>query len=1265
MEETSMKKNRTINNIHLIKANICRFFHDLDIVIKNVFLRFEDKLKINVSDTTNYGYVSLGPTDDAENVSEYLRAMEWAINDKSITNIALAGPYGAGKSSIINTFLKKHPSIKYINISLAAFRENNQDEIDGEGGNFEKLLEEGILKQLFYKVHYSKIPQSRYRKLHKVSFVTSLLRVLFTLALVISFTFLLAPAKIEEAISAYSGTMSNLLGWNELEQIAFASGFGLIIIIILTSLFRWINTKWKSIEINVADKAFIKADEVGEALSLNKNMDEILYFFEETDYSLVVIEDLDRFDTPEVYTKLREINKIINEYDAIQKRIVFIYALKDDIFHNEDRTKFFDFIIPVVPYIDATNSGEYLKQRLDEIRSTGMEFNITDEYIMNVAPFISDMRVLNSICNEFIVFKKTIKDSQDLGKLQDVQMLSIMIFKNMYPEEFALLQGTDGIVKKAYADRNDFIKTASTDLQKEILDAEEKRRKSDSQEILHAEDVKLAFIQKLVGERGVFTKIQGTKGIFTRSDILQDDFSLRQIGVDEVKVYYRQGNYPGDENSYTIKEIENVTCSDGETYFEKCDRAIARDKKRRKQIAQNLLDKQRQLYELQSKPMKMLIKEYGADEVLGNDVRKNKLLVFMLRHGYIDDTYQLYINYFLPVSITADELNFIINIKNYVGATDWNYRIIHPRNVISRLFDYELEQQKECLNFDLAEFFYGDEENSEKKTGFTKQLAKDDEDSRRFIKEYYVRAKNRAEYIRCITKEKPLFWFDVCSDESLGYQDKMTYLKDIFRYLETEDIVLQDTAANEVDSAYSICSFIVESDEVLEQLQGAGAKKIVTVLTQIKTKFKNINIQNIDSDIIKGIFTNELFEISFIMLQKYADFIAGETVESFATNIYTYILEHGDTKVIEYLDRNIVELVEKVILPIEANTEEDIETIYRCLELLDYEEDFSVKIVQKMKAVMSNLKEWHSTIKNQHRNVNNIVDAFLTENKMVASVENLDTYKSLFSFSSVLCRFVDENIEAFLSDESLDDAHVKEFLKKDIKDETIEKILQNYQMDSFSDTLNSYRENVVQAMIGLKYFKYTRIRYNEILSAFPGMLPLFAKYYWDEFKSEIPSINFDLTIIDKFMESNLDDEKKVVFLNKTDASKLTNAMLTFVRDTEVKVQKKYLQVVWNKLEYTDRPAFLVKHFYDFNNDEIQSMFLQMPDEYHALKQTGSRHNVLLDKNPINESLCKKLLRAEYISSYDIKKEKNILFTGDIEKYVARVRAKKIVNIIKS
>ena len=583
---------------HVIVANFIKFFRDCVYEVKNAVMRCADKLQLNVNNTQNYGYVDLAPTDDADNISEYLRALEWALNDKNITNIALAGPYGAGKSSIIETFLRIHPSIKYINISLAMFRKNDQDAIQqGDGDNFEKQLEEGILKQLFYKVHYSKIPQSRYRKLHKVSLGISLMHVIFTGALIIGLMFFLAPGKLEELKNAYFNMMSILFGERELYYVLFTGVMGMVIIAIMTVLFRWINTKWRSIEINIADKAVIKADEKDEALSLNKNMDEILYFFEETNYTLIVIEDLDRFDTPEVYTKLREINKVINSYDAIQRKIVFIYALKDDIFHNEDRTKLFDFIIPVIPYIDATNSGEYLKLKLEELKSTGLEFDISDDYIMNVSPFLSDMRILNNICNEFIVFKKNIKDSQDLDKLQDVQMLSLIIFKNMYPREFAKLQESEGMIKEAYHDKSSFVKEMSGDLEKKIEIAMGEKEKSDGLGMLDVEDIKLAFIQKLVGDRGAFTKIQVNNTTITKSEILKDEFSLSQMGTGSANVFYISANYSyGGEQYETKRDIEKTMCSDGITYFEKCDRAIARDKKHRKQIVQNLLDKQKDLY---------------------------------------------------------------------------------------------------------------------------------------------------------------------------------------------------------------------------------------------------------------------------------------------------------------------------------------------------------------------------------------------------------------------------------------------------------------------------------------------------------------------------------------------------------------------------------------------------------------------------------------------------------------------------------------------
>ena len=70
------------------------------------------------------------------------------------------------------------------------------------------------------------------------------------------------------------------------------------------------------------------------------------------------------------------------------------------------------------------------------------------------------------------------------------------------------------------------------------------------------------------------------------------------------------------------------------------------------------------------------------------------------------------------------------------------------------------------------------------------------------------------------------------------------------------------------------------------------------------------------------------------------------------------------------------------------------------------------------------------------------------------------------------------------------------------------------------------------------------------------------------------------------------------------------------------------------------------------------MFTQMPKEYHALKQEVNRHEVLLKKDCVNESLLKKLKDVGYISSYDIKEEKKSVFEAKVQKLVARVKAKK-------
>ena len=143
----------------------------------------------------------------------------------------------------------------------------------------------------------------------------------------------------------------------------------------------------------------------------NKHLDEILYFFQVTDYNVVIIEDLDRFGTPSIFLKLRELNQLINESKIVGRHITFIYAIKDDIFKDEERTKFFDFITTVIPVINPSNSKDKLKSAL-EAKGCGND-GISDEDLSEMAFFIQDMRILTNIVNEYKQYRDKLCEASD------------------------------------------------------------------------------------------------------------------------------------------------------------------------------------------------------------------------------------------------------------------------------------------------------------------------------------------------------------------------------------------------------------------------------------------------------------------------------------------------------------------------------------------------------------------------------------------------------------------------------------------------------------------------------------------------------------------------------------------------------------------------------------------------------------------------------------------------------------------------------------
>lgn len=274
--------------------------------------------------------------------------------------------YGAGKSSAIETYLHKYRHNKlhktfnrnkksdktYTRISLASFNDTEYKDSD---------IERSVLQQLLYSQPKRKLPNS---KIERTTATSKLVKTLFALTLLIFI-----------ASTVLSGLHFGKLflyekAWLNWFLLSLACIFLFILIWTLLHYKKFSRIKYKDFELDVEQKGDIKTYS-GQSL-INKFVDEVLYFFESTKIDLVIFEDLDRLEyknrglttngkgevtntisivdkSSAILVKLRELNTLINNSQQCKRKVTFLYAIKDDMIKKqEERTKFFEYILPII-----------------------------------------------------------------------------------------------------------------------------------------------------------------------------------------------------------------------------------------------------------------------------------------------------------------------------------------------------------------------------------------------------------------------------------------------------------------------------------------------------------------------------------------------------------------------------------------------------------------------------------------------------------------------------------------------------------------------------------------------------------------------------------------------------------------------------------------------------------------------------------------------------------------------------------------------------
>ena len=1072
--------------------------------IHKAYRKYIRKIAVNCSrkvnrwklEDTGENHISLlSPIDDFKRHKEYIIRLKNAIDQPNVFNIALTGSYGAGKSSILKTFKAYYPEYHYVNVSLASFVEVNMSESTPKSkeDSFEEQLEYSILQQLFYHVKATNIPESRFGRIERTSSKKRILTTVSILLFVVANLFLFC----QEQLVKYFLIPTEVLKYSFLFGLSICV-FILGIWVILFQLILFI--KKISIKNLTLDKATLEFEEKKNVSIMNRYLDEILYLFQEKKYNVVIFEDIDRFENTHIFTKLRELNLILNQSEEIGRRIIFLYALKDDIFANaEERTKFFDYIVPVIPYVNASNSGDLFRRKITDLHIP--EAEVSSSFITDISAFVNDMRVLTNVVNEFDLYRNLLDKKLKKGKL-----LAMILYKNLYPTDFSLLHQNKGVVYKTFFSapkiRNE-IREDDSDRLKEI----DSEIQAISEETLRSiEELRAVIVGKLLklwpGDDWEIYCDGGKKQIsslFSEENILHIldgniyfenkyyRYQTRHLNADEIKSSLG-GSYKYRIRKKIIQSVANnkiENLRDERSAF--MDEIAAIDKYTLSEISKT----DRDIFEHVDIPK-------GQEE-------KYKVLKYFLEKGYIDEEYFFYISIFHEGRLTPSDQEFLLSIK-FNTPKEFDYKLQEIPSLIQNLSGVDYDH-KGILNNDLLKFcLLHEDEYEDKCDAILKQMVVH-EQYIDLLYQFLHEGNCVPTFIKRLVHIDKNVWKSLNMDMNHTNKDKDRVISTMFKYAVINDI-------RAINTSYPFNTYINDNYNYSDLFEDIDQKKVRELLDLLDLNVQSLKDDSNGTDTYSYIYENNMYAQTLDNIK--VIFKHNELpVDNLDSAIYTSIEETELNELQGYVHQELPTFVENLMFA-PSNTNESSDSI---VSLMD--EDFQASDIIKL--INHNITLWDDCKSIMDES---IVSTLFVKNKIKMTFENVKHYCSCigsWNIDDTLLTFMNSNkeksMEEFTKLVESNDEHEIELLSSvvesdGIKDKIAFSVFNNrFLIDIWCKDLSQLNETRVRYVVDEGIISISPSTYQDIITGHP----LLSKYLlcknpdniiseWDEFAFSITTV---------------------------------------------------------------------------------------------------------------------------------------------------------------
>lgn len=1034
-----------------------------------------------------YEFERLTPTDDIE-LDVYEEAIDYIFNNQDVRNIAISGAYSAGKSSVLASYKKKHRDLRFLHISLAHFLSPDEK---AEHEVKESILEGKILNQLIHQIPPEKIPQTNFRIKRSISSASIIKKTLETVALFVatfyfvffdawkSYVLTFADSQIKSFLTIFTSPYARLVDGIIIVGLLCFLIYGLIKIQKNKNVFRKLNLQGNEIEI------FEESDES----YFDKYLNEVLYLFENSDADVIVFEDMDRFNVNRIFERLREVNMLANiQLQKDNRKVLrFFYLLRDDIFVSKDRTKFFDYIIPVVPVIDSSNSYD---QFIAHFKKSGLFEKFDESFLQGLSLYIDDMRLLKNIYNEFLIYFNRLNTTE----LDCNKMLAIIAYKNLFPRDFSDLQLNRGFVYHLFDSKEIFIAEEKENISNQIIEKTHEIEMAQNEHLKTIEELEVVFEDKKP------VNYYGYKGELSQEE---------------------KSEYLGRK-----KAIEN-----------KLNNRI-RDIQEEKSILEH------DIILLNNKRLQDLITRDNIDTVFSttrtneigevtdfNEIKSSEyfdLLKYLIRNGYIDETYADYMTYFYENSLNRIDKTFLRSVTDK-KAKEYAYRLKNPQMIVSRLRLVDFDQE-EILNFDLLTFLLHTQSHTEYLERFLDQLK--ETENFKFIGAYFDVTNEMPAFIRCLNIRWPEMF-------NLALQQNGLTGRQIRRYSIYSIYYSDDNTIKSINENNCLCDYISNADDYLA-IDNPDIDKLIHGFDLLDVYFKNFNYAVLNKDLFRAVYRESMYKVNAENLQLIMkEVLCIEEKESISHRNYTLLCAHPDSAITQYIDWNINEYFDAVLQMSEGVINDDERVAIAVLNNPDLAIEHKQSYISSLRTIITSIKEitdsslWSSLldvgiIKYSEQNVLDCFNILKLNESVIAYINKCDikldfskidfdstTREDLFKEVVICDLIVNSKYKQILTSLRL---HYNKFDIRNISDDKMNILIDTGIIKMSADNLKFLRENYQDQK--LRFIQRNIEKYVDIMSDdLFQQEELLEILYWDisnEFKIKLLEFSRDtITVIGK------------------------------------------------------------------------------------------------------------------------------------------------------